>query len=235
MTDSSPADHCNTVVAEVFSTITSLVFSELIVVLAGCAAYLRWEVKLFNTLRMMSEIRPFKLAFLLEGPSPSRWEARQLVEVLESVAAKGLLDFLDSPPSVRTCEKIPLWGRLVLIVDMKSSPVLTTVFKFLALKRVTDPRGDHLAPMQSQAPPTTCSRHESTNSACPTRPFPSLFPHEILELIVTHLTHHRYTLKMCSLTCRSWLPVSFTIPSLSRGAGPKLITAGWDHCPSCTR
>ena len=53
-------------------------------------------------------------------------------------------------------------------------------------------------------PPTACARHESTDSARPTRPFPSPFPHDIVEMIIAHLTHHHYTLKMCSLTCRSW-------------------------------
>ena len=138
MTDSSPADHLNTTVAEVFSKITSPVFSELTVILAGGAAYLRQEVKLFNTLRMMNEVRPFKLAFLLEGPSPSQREARQLEEVLRSVTAKGLLDFLDSPPSVRLREQVPLWGRLVLIVGMKSSAVLTTIFKGIGARTRQD-------------------------------------------------------------------------------------------------
>jgi len=53
-------------------------------------------------------------------------------------------------------------------------------------------------------PPTACAKHESTDAARPTRPFPSPFPHDIVEMIVAHLTHHHYTLKMCSLTCRSW-------------------------------
>ena len=119
VTDSSPADRCNTVVAEVFSTITSPVFSDLVVVVAGHANYLRQEVKLFDTLRMMNDVRPFKLVFLLEGPSPSQWEVWQLEGILKSLTAKGLLDFLNSPPSVRISERVPLWGRLVLIVGMK--------------------------------------------------------------------------------------------------------------------
>ena len=91
-------------------------FSELAVVLAGHAVSLRQVAKLFNTLRMMNDVRPFKLVFLLEGPSPSQWEAQQQEGVLKSATAKGLLDFLDSPPSVRFCERVPPWGRFVLIV-----------------------------------------------------------------------------------------------------------------------
>ena len=101
MPDPSLADHCNTVVAEVFSTITSPVFSELVIVLTGRVACLRQEVELFNTLRAMNKIRPFELVFSLEAPSFSQLEARRtLEEVLELATANGLLDFLDSPPSI---------------------------------------------------------------------------------------------------------------------------------------
>jgi len=42
------------------------------------------------------------LVFSLEAPSVSLLEARRtLEEVLESATATGLLDFLDSPPSIR--------------------------------------------------------------------------------------------------------------------------------------
>ena len=94
-----------------FSTITSPVFSELVIVLAGSSmTYLPEEVKLFETLRSMNELRPFKLAFLFEGryfvQSDEEWvpmNARsELKKTLDSVAAKGFLDFLDSPPTLRT-------------------------------------------------------------------------------------------------------------------------------------
>jgi len=95
---------------EVFSTIRSPVFSELVVVLVGnAAAYLPQEAMLFETLRKMNEARPFELVFSFEGPcfvwkggqwepAEARWE---LKEALDSVAAEGFLDFLDSPPTVR--------------------------------------------------------------------------------------------------------------------------------------
>lgn len=130
MTDSSPGGYCNTIVAEIFSTITSPVFSELTVVLAGHAASTRQVDTLFNTLRKMNEVRPFKLAFLLEGPPPFQWEAQQLSDVLSSETAKGLLNTLGSSPSIRFREQVPLWGRLVLTVGMKGSVVLTTISSF---------------------------------------------------------------------------------------------------------
>jgi len=87
---------------EVFSTITSPVFSELVIVLAGSdMVYFRWK-DTFRTLRMMNEIKPFKLVFSLEVPDFSWEEARQkLARALDSVTAEGLLDFLGSPPTIR--------------------------------------------------------------------------------------------------------------------------------------
>jgi len=43
-------------------------------------------------------------------------------------------------------------------------------------------------------PPETRIAHESTRCV----------PHEVVEMITTHLIHDLDTLKMCSLTCRSW-------------------------------
>ena len=37
----------------------------------------------------------------------------------------------------------------------------------------------------------------------------SPLPYEITEMIVAHITHDLYTLKACSLTCRSWYIVAF--------------------------
>ena len=64
---------------------------------------------LFETLRKMNETRPFKLLFSFEGPCfVPKGNRRELVEpqwevkaALDSVAAEGLLDFLDSPPTLR--------------------------------------------------------------------------------------------------------------------------------------
>jgi hypothetical protein len=87
---------------EIFSTITSPVFSELVIVIGGHAmSYLRSEILLFETLRTMNQIRPFKLVFLLVtdlSQEEARWG---LEEALDSVAARGLLEFLDSPPIIR--------------------------------------------------------------------------------------------------------------------------------------
>ena len=58
---------------------------------------------LFQILGMMNKVRPFKLVFLLVAPSLPHEEAPQeLAGALDSVTAKGLLVFLDSPPTTRS-------------------------------------------------------------------------------------------------------------------------------------
>ena len=89
---------------EIFSTLKSPAFSELVIVLAGHEiTTLHWEDTLFKTLRKVNEFRPFKLVFLLEGPFFGRaGVARSAVAgVLDSATAKGFLDFLHSPPTIR--------------------------------------------------------------------------------------------------------------------------------------
>ena len=84
---------------DAFLTITSPVFSELVVILgANAVAHLPSGV-MFDTLRTMNEVRPFKLVFLLVAVGEAR---RRLVGALDSVTARGFLDFLDSPPTIRT-------------------------------------------------------------------------------------------------------------------------------------
>ena len=95
---------------EVFSSIRSPVFSELVIILvSGVEAHLPQEAMLFETLRKMYELRPFKLAFSFEGPCfvqragrsesvEPRWEVKK---ALDCGAAKGFLDCLDSPPTIR--------------------------------------------------------------------------------------------------------------------------------------
>ena len=98
---------------QVFSTITSHVFSELVIVLEGDSTRLPKEVTLFEVLRAMNGIRPFKLVFLLELPDCLQEEAgRKLVEALDSVTAKGFLDFLDSPPTIRRTQQLG-WDTFV--------------------------------------------------------------------------------------------------------------------------
>ena len=88
---------------EIFSTITSPVFSELALILGNeSIAYLPSDIMLFETLRTMNEVKPFKLVFLLVVPIRLQEEARRKVaEAIDSVTAKGFLDFLDSPPTIR--------------------------------------------------------------------------------------------------------------------------------------
>ena len=95
---------------EVFSTITSPVFSELIIVLGGYNAITRLprEVTLFETLRKMSEVKPFKLAFLLVVLDPANVEPlRKFAADLDLVAVNGLLSFLDSPHTIRVVRSPP--------------------------------------------------------------------------------------------------------------------------------
>ena len=71
-----PARHA--FVMEIFSTITSPIFSELVIV--GLVAHLRTEVKLFETLRTMSRVMPFKLVFLLVDPDVFQEKSRRELE-----------------------------------------------------------------------------------------------------------------------------------------------------------
>jgi hypothetical protein len=89
---------------KIFSTITSPVFSELVILIgANAVTDSPSGDPFFETLRTMNGIRPFKLVFLLVAPDPSWGEARRkLEEALDSVMARGLLDFLDSPPTIRS-------------------------------------------------------------------------------------------------------------------------------------
>lgn len=96
-------DHRHATVMKLFSSITSPVLSELVIVLLSISvARLHHEIALFRVLREMSEVRRFKLVFLLEPWDFSQGEVlRNLERALDLVSAKGLLDFLDSPPTIR--------------------------------------------------------------------------------------------------------------------------------------
>ena len=88
---------------DVFSTITSPVFSELVVVVTDkYSFYQPRELSFSETLRKMNEVIPFKLVFSLETLEPLYGKGRrELTKALEFVTANGLLDFLDSPPTTR--------------------------------------------------------------------------------------------------------------------------------------
>ena len=86
---------------KVFSTITSPVFAEFVIVLDGRYG-LPHEAELLETLDRINDVRPFKLVFLLEVSDSLRDLARQKVtEMLEILTTRGLLNFLDSPPALR--------------------------------------------------------------------------------------------------------------------------------------
>jgi len=90
-------------VIDAFSTIRSPVFSELVVVLVRLEIHLPWVATLFKVLHMMNEVRPFDLVFLLQVPDFLE-ARRELMEVLDTVTAKGLLKFLNSPPTIRVSD-----------------------------------------------------------------------------------------------------------------------------------
>lgn len=100
MADFPLTDH--TAVVEVFSTITSPVFSELVIILTGRPSlYLPQEALLFETLRVMNEAVPFESVFLLEVLDPFQEEAHQgLVRAFDIATANGLLTFVKSPPTI---------------------------------------------------------------------------------------------------------------------------------------
>jgi len=87
---------------DIFSSIKSPVFSELVIILRDdSAARLFSDVTLFETLRTMNEVRPFKLVFLIRVLGLAQVAQRKLAEALDQVNEQGFLDFLDSPPTVR--------------------------------------------------------------------------------------------------------------------------------------
>ena len=98
----------------VFSTITSPEFSELVIFIGSSVAYLAQNIKFFETLRRMHEVRPFKLVFLFKASD--RWNTPQgVAKAVGLVIEKGLVDFLDSPPAIRTARSCySEWG----IVDL---------------------------------------------------------------------------------------------------------------------
>ena len=88
---------------EAFSTIVSPVFSELVIIIeAGIVASLPSEVSLFETLCTMNGFMPFKLVFLLvHSDLPPEEARRNMAYSLDPAIGSGLLDFLDSPPTIR--------------------------------------------------------------------------------------------------------------------------------------
>ena len=108
-------DNRLTVVPGLLSTITSPVFSELTIAIARCETHLPWAVELFGMFGRMKEARRFKLVLSLDVSDP--FEARsELAEALDSATASGLLDFLDSPPTIHISQFRP-YQRDFLDID----------------------------------------------------------------------------------------------------------------------
>ena len=85
---------------KLLSTIKSPAFSELVITISYYETCLPWAVPLFRELRAINEVRRFKLVFFLET-SGCLGAQEELVKALDTVTAQGLLDFLDSPPTIR--------------------------------------------------------------------------------------------------------------------------------------
>jgi len=103
------ADACR-VIMDVFSTIKSPVFSELVVVLRS-DLFTRFllDPMSFDVLRTMYKVRPFKLVFLLHIYSPPNGGEWMFERAFAPAFKRGLFNFLDSPPVVRSA-KIPIVG-----------------------------------------------------------------------------------------------------------------------------
>jgi len=109
-------DHCNTLVREMFSTITSPVFSELVIVLGGdLKDHLPPGILLGEELRELNKIRPFKLVFLFGGHHWGIGDPRGTLasSVASETRTGGYLGFLGSPPTVRISQsRSNGWGLL---------------------------------------------------------------------------------------------------------------------------
>jgi len=103
-------------VMDIFSTITSPVFSELIILVRGDeTSAIPLDVTFFEAIRTMKQVRPFKLVFSFDTLSQfynGERERQRLVEVLDIVNAEGLLDFLDSPFVIDTRLSVMLRFRV---------------------------------------------------------------------------------------------------------------------------
>jgi len=96
---------------ETFSSITSLVFSKLVMVVRHERfSHLLSDTPSFDILHTMRKVRPFALVFFIHVFGHLSMEGeRTLDETLESAVSKGLFDFLDSPPIARF-RQIPAAG-----------------------------------------------------------------------------------------------------------------------------
>lgn len=101
--DSGPRGQRSVVVKEVFLTVKSPVFSEFVIVFGGdTVKHLPDDVELFEALREMNQARPFELVFSFRVPRANRAEVRlEFAGALELMIARGLFDFLESPPTIR--------------------------------------------------------------------------------------------------------------------------------------
>ena len=97
-----------------FSTITSPVFSKLVIVLDGdLRAHLPPGILLCEGLRELNRVRPFKLVFLFEGPDSGGNARHALASSIPSHTGIGDLDFLYSRPTVRVPRhRYSKWGLL---------------------------------------------------------------------------------------------------------------------------
>jgi len=86
---------------ELLSTITSSVFSEVVMVLEDSDVHDVIPWGLFSVVRSMYEVKPFHLVFSLEIWEGDRKRATERFKrLIDAEAAKGGLDFLPCPPVI---------------------------------------------------------------------------------------------------------------------------------------
>ena len=75
-------------------------FSELGIIIKPPDAHSHYIATLFMALRAVNEVRQFELVLLLK-PTESGEVLQESAEIIDTLTARDLLDFLDSPPTVR--------------------------------------------------------------------------------------------------------------------------------------
>lgn len=88
---------------DLFSTITSPVFSDLVIVLqSDCVSIYnrRFRQVLFGLLRGMYEVKPFRLIFCLESQKVQDHTMAEFKREIDAEVVEGGLDFLPCPPVV---------------------------------------------------------------------------------------------------------------------------------------
>jgi len=97
----SPSNLTPSFLRDLLPTITSSVFSEVIIIFEDSDIQDFFPWGLFNVVRGMYEVKPFHLVFSLETWERNRKRATERLKwLIDAEAAKGGLDFLPCPPVI---------------------------------------------------------------------------------------------------------------------------------------